>query len=134
MPTTPNSQAFGTSVCIEKTAQEPVPATKRGLLRLSPMTHTTTSTTVGDPEPAETLMLSSLSPQDFCGVADLTSIVQLWKLRLTKGARPEPPSPVGSPVTPVLDHTAQPRRGALISGGVSDADSGMWRALEAAVA
>lgn len=29
-------------------------------------------------------MLSSLPPQDFCGVADLTSIVQMWKLRLTK--------------------------------------------------
>nr|CAI9697390.1 unnamed protein product [Rangifer tarandus platyrhynchus] len=83
----PSPEAFGTSVCIEKTAQEPVPATKRGLLRLSPMTHTTTSTTVGDPEPAETLMLSSLSPQDFCGVADLTSIVQLWKLRLTKSLK-----------------------------------------------
>lgn len=37
-----------------------------------------------DPEPAETPMLSSLPPQDFCGVADLTSIVQMWKLRLTK--------------------------------------------------
>ena len=45
-----------------------------------------------------------------------------------RGARPESLSPLGSPVTPVLDHRAQPRRGALIGGGVSDADSGMWRA------
>lgn len=83
-PPLPIPQAFGMSVCSKKAVQEPVPATKRGLLRLSPTTHTTTSTTVGDPEPAETPMLSSLPPRDFCGVADLTSIVQMWKLRLTK--------------------------------------------------
>lgn len=46
-PPLPIPQAFGTSVYIEKAVQEPVPATKRGLLWLSPMTPTTSSTTVG---------------------------------------------------------------------------------------
>ncbi|XP_055269176.1 uncharacterized protein LOC129547315 [Moschus berezovskii] len=82
--TIPSPEAFSTSVCSEKAVQEPVPATKRGLPRLSPRTRTTTSTTVGDPEPTQTPTLSSLPPQDFRGVADLTSTVQMWKLRLTK--------------------------------------------------
>ncbi|KAM9756191.1 uncharacterized protein ACBT57_009452 [Dama dama] len=83
-PPSPAQRPSARPSAARKAVQEPVPATKRGLLRLSPMTHTTTSTTVGDPEPVETPLLSSLPPQDFCGVADLTSIVQMWKLRLTK--------------------------------------------------
>ena len=62
-PPSPIPQAFSTSVCSEKAVQEPVPATKRGLLRLSPRTRTTTSTTMGDPEPAQMTMLSSLPPR-----------------------------------------------------------------------